>query len=1099
MKVLNKIHLINWHYIPKASLNISRHLNFFTGKTGAGKSTVLDAIQLLMLGDTRGDFFNKAASGASKRDLIEYLRGMNKENEREGKGYLRNGDFTSYIVIEFKEKDKLFCLGVIFDVFSKTNSYEHIFFHLGEQLPNDKFIENDIPLSIDQFKKRYKGKVEIFTSNKEYRERFLYQYMGKLRPEFYDAFKKSVPFTPPKTIREFYEKFICETIEISIEDMRENVRLYRQFGVKLENIKEQVLLLQSIKESFEDWKGLCDEKEKVDFILEKTEVEQLSLDIATIQTDIEESKARLENSNLKLIEAMRHKDDLEARRDELRDKIRDSEENQLYTRLKEEIDTLQEKIDHINKLQERFRAKGFEFSKWLDCLKDFSEMFNLSKEQSRLLEVNIKALGDSTFCGDDFTEVNHILARLKNKINKKYYGLQDSKTKLEAEISTLKSEIEGLKKGKTYPKWLVEVKDTLKAKLGSSAVINIFADTIEVRDASWTNAIEGFINSQKLNLIVSPEHYDEAVLVFEAMDGKDYDKVGIVNIKPLMEQNPVVKQNSLAEEIITADIYSQAYTNYLLGDVQKCESVSELKNYRTAVTKNCHSYKSYVLRKLNPWSYTGNAYIGVMAQQKQIALKEQIIEEKTLQLHAFGLEYALTSKYINLRVYDDMEIEAMWEEQLEVDHKTRYQKQYQEKYDEWSKIDLTYCNKLQKHLKNVEEEISSIKLYIDNLNQQISNHKYQIKMNNELVPDKMNEHDVKAASFKERYCESWIEQIGQPFYIESIKKLKDYTQIKQRFSSRLENMKENIDEAFDLLITNRQKAERKGIAGFDLLAKTNEKYDEMLESLSEIALPKIQAKIQEQEAKAYHQLKEDLLYKLHDGIEKTIEQIKFLNKTLEKMDFGKDRYQLKVEGSRKYPEIYKMLRDELLYQPNTLMANSFEETHKDAINMLFEYISDNGSQEELDLNKIEEIKKNIAKFTDYRTYLEFDMVVTTGGEPSDLSKIMSKNSGGETQMPFYISVLASFIQLYRMDKSEHENTLRLIMFDEAFSKMDEEHIRKSIELIKSMKFQAIIVAPDDKIRSIGPMAEKIFYVQNEHKKKITISPFEKDEIEDLFV
>ena len=46
-------------------------------------------------------------------------------------------------------------------------------------------------------------------------------------------------------------------------------------------------------------------------------------------------------------------------------------------------------------------------------------------------------------------------------------------------------------------------------------------------------------------------------------------------------------------------------------------------------------------------------------------------------------------------------------------------------------------------------------------------------------------------------------------------------------------------------------------------------------------------------------------------------------------------------------------------------------------------------------------------------------------------------SGGETQTPFYIAVLASFAQLYRVnDATRFGNTVRLVVFDEAVNQME---------------------------------------------------------------
>ena len=130
MKTLRKLLLSNWHFFVHETIELKR-LNFLTGKTGSGRATIIDALQLLVLGDTSGYFFNKAANEQSRRSLKSYLQGEVAENEEEGVVYLRQGkDFSSYIVGEFfddKEK-KSFCLGVVFDSYADGGKEEHRFF-----------------------------------------------------------------------------------------------------------------------------------------------------------------------------------------------------------------------------------------------------------------------------------------------------------------------------------------------------------------------------------------------------------------------------------------------------------------------------------------------------------------------------------------------------------------------------------------------------------------------------------------------------------------------------------------------------------------------------------------------------------------------------------------------------------------------------------------------------------------------------------------------------------------------------------------------------------------------------------------------------------
>ena len=53
MKLLKKVLLINWHSFSKELIEVG-NINFLTGKNAVGKSTIVDAIQLVILGEPKG-------------------------------------------------------------------------------------------------------------------------------------------------------------------------------------------------------------------------------------------------------------------------------------------------------------------------------------------------------------------------------------------------------------------------------------------------------------------------------------------------------------------------------------------------------------------------------------------------------------------------------------------------------------------------------------------------------------------------------------------------------------------------------------------------------------------------------------------------------------------------------------------------------------------------------------------------------------------------------------------------------------------------------------------------------------------------------------
>ncbi len=108
------------------------------------------------------------------------------------------------------------------------------------------------------------------------------------------------------------------------------------------------------------------------------------------------------------------------------------------------------------------------------------------------------------------------------------------------------------------------------------------------------------------------------------------------------------------------------------------------------------------------------------------------------------------------------------------------------------------------------------------------------------------------------------------------------------------------------------------------------------------------------------------------------------------------------------------------------------------------------------------------KYADYRTYLSFDMQqIVHGGDKEmtiGLSKMIKKNSGGEGQNPLYVALLASFAQLYKINlspKMHRSPTLRLVVLDEAFPKMDAEKVASCIELIRGLGLETTRDQPDN--------------------------------------
>ena len=89
------------------------------------------------------------------------------------------------------------------------------------------------------------------------------------------------------------------------------------------------------------------------------------------------------------------------------------------------------------------------------------------------------------------------------------------------------------------------------------------------------------------------------------------------------------------------------------------------------------------------------------------------------------------------------------------------------------------------------------------------------------------------------------------------------------------------------------------------------------------------------------------------------------------------------------------------------------------------------------------------------------------------------SAGGETQTPFYVTVAASFVQLY--NNNIGGEAIGLVMFDEAFNNMDDERIGAVLEFMNRLPLQIVIAAPPDKIQYIGPKMQETLLVLTDDK------------------
>ncbi len=1129
MKLLRRLLLVKWHYIEHELIEFSP-VTFLTGKNAAGKSTILDALQLVLLGDTTGHFFNKAANDNSKRTLKGYLRGEIGEQEGVGVINLRDGQFTSYIVLEFTDEHgkKPFCFGIVFDSIP-DGKQDGRFFSLMEELPDFHFIHDGIPLDIKALsawgQKRNHG-FEMFVTNKRYQEVFRSR-MGTLKEKYFQLFRKAVPFSPIMDISGFISEFVCDvSVHLDIDDMRENIRHYRRMEEELHVVEARVQALSEMDATYQGMEAATANVKLYDYLFDRANLTAQNQRIDELHAQL----ARAEQDALQLDEKLRVTTDqrktVQDLRDELLTERANSTEYQRQQWLEKDKSLLDAEFAQIRRdgerqdkflvdHGERWRAvarKLVETDEWMpeepftasatiqskDPARPEAQLLRLAPlchdasqrvkdalsnwprpaewKAYQLLSPDIPSAADPEI----LREAAERLRNASNLLRDSQHLLRNTTEEWTQESEDLQHAIAQLRRGiKQYDAKVLGLKNVLETGLsegGRTVEVHIFADLLDIQNREWQKAIEGYLHTQRFYLIVPPERFDEALRLYDAAkhDHKLFD-VGLVDIAKVMAEEPVRLPGSLAEEIKTDNSYAQAYADYLLGRVMKCDSVDELRKHRTGITRNGMLYQNFVARQINPVRWD-TLYIGKHAITQQLEKTTNRFTTVQKFLDSFRPRLVILAELAAVASPSQSEWEAAVDFLKSVETLPELHRKYQAVINELGRLDLTRIQQIDDEIRACDLKLQEKDKQIQELNtEQGKLTKAQEQLLQVAIPvaeDAVRDQQLIISS---RYDPLYAADMN-PHYEQELKRLGSPENILISFRRQQTTEKKHVEEAQIQLLRQREVYNREFGAGFDIQRPDNEVYAEELKTLQKTRLTEYADQIREARERAQIQFQEDFINRLRSNIDTVDQQIKELNHALREVSFGgRERYQFKVATKPQYEPFYRMIMDDLLLEGRSLFSQAFLDKHGAVIEELFRHIVD---VDERDPAVQTELERNLQKFTDYRTYLDFDLIVRDEeGRESRLSKVIAKKSGGETQTPFYIAVLASFVQTYRVNQPGFNNTLRLIMFDEAYSKMDHQRIRDSIQLVRDLKLQVILSAPTEKIADIVPLVDRTLVVQ----------------------
>lgn len=1106
MKKLKKILLINWLYFSKQIIEVG-DVNFLTGKNGAGKSTVIDALQIVLLGETNARNFNQAANEKSQRSLDGYLRADMDDNNP----YSRRGkDFSSYIACEFLDdvEGTRFVTGVVFDCRSDGNNIDHFFIYDGE-IPEDGFVENGFALDYTDFRKRMKEKyglrAKFYDTQSQYRTDMLAKW-NVHNEQVTRMMKKAVSFRPIVDIQKFITENICDIPDKpNIVEMQQNIRDYKRHEQLAQRQEEKLTALQEIGRLFREMQLAIDRWQQQSFLVLWAQKEDLEaennkgiLEQKDCEERIQKVTSEIERVSLLIRQKKQRKEELiaacaqsDVSREE--EKLRRSKES-LLTEQQRLLRQLQNEVVDVKREAATMSSLCQTILGW-----DINDVLHSVIDAADTIQ---KAYSLFTDCNYEiFAKSIAIFARAQDATANFMAAVRDTAYKVKVLTDDLKAEqdqkavaLDNLRKNvKDYPRGLLRLKERLEVELtkkaGKSVTVDILADVLEIPESEehWRRAVEGYLNTQKFYLLVPPEYYRDALRIYDQIKREfGMNSFGLVDIGKLRERERLEPwSDSLAKKVETDNDLARSYIDYLLGRVVCCSHVDQLRRSKTAITADGMLYQGYVVRPIRK-ELMDDAFIGRRAVALRIARIEAELTDIQSKLQIWAPIYQTLSRYQNHEVL----FSARYIQSVVPQRQTDYLRgleissELKQIEEQMSHLDLFWLGEQRKIIAKLDGEIDSLG---DSKEQYITDKALRENRIHELVWDILPEINQKIAKMEDRiaeeFSEDFIQKTGIPRYQQELGRLKKASVVYKNFNGRLEQTVRERESAMQKLFRARSEyADKFRPCSFRIDAMDNEEYAAEQHLLEESELPKYRAKIKAAYESAMEQFQNDFLAKLKSSIDQVQDQVKSLNRALDQAQFGTDRYKFRVDRNPDYADYYDMIMaPELMEGEAGLFAMPFQQKYGKLIDDLFSRIA-MSDDTQVNARKQSELQQNIERFTDFRTYLKFDLeTIDQNGSKQMLSQTLNTKSGGETQTPFYIAVLASFAQIYQVNNLSGlvNNTVRLVVFDEAFNKMDSERIVESVRLLRKMGLQAIICTPPDKLPDIMPLADRTLLVSKD--------------------
>ncbi|PTY36926.1 hypothetical protein BGP77_06475 [Saccharospirillum sp. MSK14-1] len=608
----------------------------------------------------------------------------------------------------------------------------------------------------------------------------------------------------------------------------------------------------------------------------------------------------------------------------------------------------------------------------------------------------------------------------------------------------------------------------------------VLCDHVEIADDAWQSAIEGYIGGGRFAILVEPEFEAQAIQTVRELPKENRARV-IQGSKAQADADRVkLPANSIVHLMHFDHAIARAYMTASYGLVEQCGSTDELKRTRRGVTQAGIGSGSYAMYRCDlPIS---DLVFGQGARERALAAKKDELNQLAGQANDFQAQVAeVSGLYQAVNQLAHLAHGDLVREMLDT------QRRLGAAEKALNNLDLSDASALEKEYAEVNEQLKALDQRIRELIERkgsLGERLESLSKQCQVLSDQQEETALRSEQ-KEGYLRT-IAADWPVFDVEARLAEADETaetadpsvqdKLRHSLESELNSLAHSLEGA---LTEHNQECQPQDAIALDLnysdlhssdffkgIVSLRRQIDQIYNRIKNNILVEKVDNLGSLKESFNNAFVTNLCHAIYQSINDGKRVLEDLNRELEHHRFGADseRYWFDWEWLPEYKEYWhffdEVIKNPTLGEGQTLFDAELSDRSARIRDQLMAMLLDDDDQKAL---------RELERISDYRNYRNYEIYKQPEGkQPIALSQY-GTGSGGQLETPAYIIRSAAITSAFRFN--EGDSHLRMVLVDEAFSKMDETRSKEVIRyLTEALGLQLLFIMPTSKS---GPFMDMI--------------------------